>query len=178
MRPAIRKLDKSVLGWVKEWPQSSKPLLTLANWLGEPLIIMPVAITAVIYSLVTNKPHTFWAFSAAIIAVLAIIGLKQFIHRKRPNTLYVKNYGFESYSFPSWHAFSSVVTYGLLAYLASTHLSFWLAYPIVIALMFLTMLVGISRVYFGAHYASDVMGGWLLGTLVLVAIIWAIWLKF
>jgi undecaprenyl-diphosphatase len=72
--------------------------------------------------------------------------------------------------FPSGHALVSMVIYGLLAYLAWHHLGHpvlrWSAVGLLGALVFL---IGLSRVYMGRHYPSDILAGWLLGALWLVA---------
>ena len=60
----------------------------------------------------------------------------------------------EAFSFPSNHAVNSAAG---TVFLRSFYPRItWIAWPLVI-------LIGVSRVYTGAHYASDVVGGWLLG---------------
>ncbi|MFG3323054.1 phosphatase PAP2 family protein [Streptomyces sp. NPDC048171] len=71
--------------------------------------------------------------------------------------------------FPSGHTANAVVTWGILAYLASTpRARRWLS-----ALMAVTSLgVGMSTVYLGTHWLSDVLLGWAAGLLILLALPW------
>jgi membrane-associated phospholipid phosphatase len=69
-----------------------------------------------------------------------------------------------SYSFPSGHAMGSMAFYGLLAYLAIQRLSTWRwRVAVVIAMVFLILLIGFSRMYLGVHYLSDVLAGYAAG---------------
>ncbi len=71
--------------------------------------------------------------------------------------------------FPSGHTANAVVTWGILAYLASTpRARRWLS-----ALSAVTSLgVGLSTVYIGTHWLSDVILGWVAGLLILLALPW------
>lgn len=65
-----------------------------------------------------------------------------------------------SFSFPSGHAQGSMTLWGFLA-LSLRRPWLWAASAILI------LLVGVSRIYLGAHFLGDVVGGWLIGALVL-----------
>ncbi|MEB3960733.1 phosphatase PAP2 family protein, partial [Streptomyces kunmingensis] len=71
--------------------------------------------------------------------------------------------------FPSGHTANAVVTWGILAYLASTpRARRWLsAVSAVISLS-----VGLTTVYLGTHWLSDVLLGWAAGLLILLALPW------
>ncbi|MEU1056394.1 phosphatase PAP2 family protein [Streptomyces sp. NPDC005876] len=71
--------------------------------------------------------------------------------------------------FPSGHTANAVVTWGILAYLASTpRARRWLS-----AVSAVTSLgVGMSTVYLGTHWLSDVILGWIAGLLILLALPW------
>lgn len=84
-------------------------------------------------------------------------------HRARPDVAF---YAEDTFSFPSGHATISVAFYGFLAYILFRQLKKWkykinaLFFGIVIILA-----IGLSRLYLGVHFLSDVWGGYLLGAL-------------
>ncbi len=78
-------------------------------------------------------------------------------------------------SFPSGHAMGSFVSYGLLAYLLLLALPLGKKWRYVVpAIALLVLLIGSSRIYLGAHYFSDVVGGFLVGSAWLATCITAI----
>ena len=89
--------------------------------------------------------------------------LKELINRPRPDTAYA--HMFQSGSFPSSHAFGVTVIGVLLSYLALKYFSAQQGRVTTAALLVLALGVGISRLYLGAHYPTDVLAGWLLGGL-------------
>jgi membrane-associated phospholipid phosphatase len=67
-------------------------------------------------------------------------------------------------SFPSGHAYQSFVLFSFLIYLAAILISrTWLRRSVQALLAFLILSIGVSRVYLGAHWPSDVLGAYLLG---------------
>ena len=106
-------------------------------------------------------------FRAALYWLVAIggsMGLVQLfkwtLHRPRPITIY---HGVSSWGFPSGHATMSVVVYGFLSVLLLRSLpSRWRWLPFVLALG-ASLLIAFSRIYLGAHWLSDILGGVALG---------------
>ena len=87
--------------------------------------------------------------------------LKGTFHRTRPSLPWLTTAS--GYSFPSGHALLSFTLYGFLAYLVvrnSGH-NRW-KYTLGAGLLLLPILIGISRIYLGVHYPSDVLAGWAL----------------
>ena len=104
-----------------------------------------------------------WAGAAGGGAILDWV-LKTLIHRTRPEyaTAYLHRV---SYSFPSGHAMGSLIGFGMLAFAIAHARGFarrerQVGYAVA---AFLTLLVGISRIYLDVHYPSDVVGGWAAG---------------
>jgi undecaprenyl-diphosphatase len=113
-------------------------------------------------------------FGAALFLITAALGsqvlnavLKAAYGRERPDPTF-RWIEIDSLSFPSGHATASAVVYLTIAVLLSRisekreHRAYVFA-----AALFLSFLVGLSRVYLGVHYPTDVLAGWALG------VIWA-----
>jgi len=75
------------------------------------------------------------------------------------------------FSFPSGHVLFFVVFFGFLAYLAWLHLTGYVRTLVLSACGILILLIGASRVYLGAHWASDVLGSYVIGALWLLFLI-------
>ena len=99
--------------------------------------------------------------------------LKLLVERPRPTEDLVMVWRDQSgLSFPSGHAFTAILLFGLLYYLVPTFLR-WQRAITLVRILSLTMilLIGISRVYLGAHWPSDVLGGFLFGGIMLALVI-------
>jgi undecaprenyl-diphosphatase len=96
----------------------------------------------------------------ALVGLVDFIGaqLKHVVARPRPCFSIADLHQFQAYgsnfSFPSNHAINTATTAAFLQVLYPR--SGWVTWPIV-------ALVGLARVYIGAHYVTDVIGGWIIG---------------
>ncbi|HGZ9661251.1 TPA: phosphatase PAP2 family protein [Staphylococcus aureus] len=100
-----------------------------------------------------------WLFVAIIIGII----MKKILHRDRPYDHLIQDSGF---SFPSGHALSSTMVIMILLFLILPQLTQYvlrIILQIVIVVIWLSILV--SRLYFHAHYFTDVLGGVTLGVL-------------
>ncbi len=105
-------------------------------------------------------------------SLLLMFVLKLLFHRQRPDPYF----GFplpKDFSFPSGHALTSFCFWGLLAVILSTEVQ-TLASRIVIwaVAVFMVFGVGLSRIYLGVHYPSDVLGGYLAATVWVSGVGW------
>ncbi len=114
--------------------------------------------------------------------VVAIAGAELFttlgkivLHRPRPDIAYYVEHGF---AFPSGHATIAVAFYGFCAYILVRTAPSWsrkVAYAV--SAISLIALIGVSRIYLGVHYVSDVLAGYAVGLLwLLIAVSFSEWL--
>lgn len=75
------------------------------------------------------------------------------------------------FSFPSGHVLFFMVFFGFLAFLAWLHLTGYVRTLVLSSCGTLLLLIGVSRVYLGAHWASDVLGSYVIGALWLLFLI-------
>ena len=103
------------------------------------------------------------ACGIVLATVIVSSALKVLLRRSRPETDYVANMFYPTFSFPSGHAAAATIGFGFVAYLAFAGLAMpWSMVLGIMAIIF-GLLVCVSRIYLGAHYPSDVVGGMLLG---------------
>ena len=127
-------------------------------------IIWGVLVTA---WLVRRKERLLvWIWISGLVGnSLIIVGLKQTFQRQRPvfeAPLLVES----NFSFPSGHAMTSILLYGLLGYVVSRMLPRYSPvhrHVLAWVVTFLGFLIGTSRLVLGVHFPSDVMAGWSVG---------------
>lgn len=121
--------------------------------------------------LLFRRAHYLLAVWIAGLAGGALLnqGLKAIFQRARPEFAVT----YQSWSFPSGHAMVSLITYGLLGYLAARTVPRRFARWMIAALTLLVLFIGFSRIYLGVHYFSDVVAGYAAGTVWLVACVTA-----
>lgn len=132
------------LGW-RSWRQHTlRPLLAF----GAALLLLNITVGAVKYGLGRSGPH-----------YATDVGSNEMWHWFQAG----------SDIFPSGHTANAVVTWGILAYLASTpRARRWLSALSAV----LSLSVGLTTVYLGTHWLSDVLLGWAAGLLILLALPW------
>lgn len=86
---------------------------------------------------------------------------KTVFRRARPDVLRLVQAS--GYSFPSGHSMISAAFYGLLIYLCVVFIKPPWSRIVSAVLALLILAIGVSRIYLGVHYASDVVGGFLAG---------------
>lgn len=112
-----------------------------------------------------NKDAIFLATSSVGIILLSEI-LKDLIARPRPSSLLIQNTlaNLPAGSFPSGHVLFFCGFFGSILFLTYTRLKRgWFRNALLGLLLILIFSVGISRIYFGAHWTSDVIGSYFIG---------------
>ncbi len=128
------------------------------------VVIMITAAAAAILVMINRKGPAIMLTLSIIATIILNAVLKSAIDRARPDFL-APSIAVESSSFPSSHAMLSAALYLLLAAIAAREITDKrLATSLFLAAAGLTFVIGATRVYLGAHWPSDVLAGWLLGT--------------
>lgn len=114
------------------------------------------------------RGHWHGAISVAVsvgATQIVVYGIKALVARGRPpaSSAFVDAAG---YAFPSAHAASGVALYGLLALLTLRRLNGRVQVAAGALALVAVGSIGVTRVYLGAHYPSDVLAGWLVGAVV------------
>lgn len=143
--------------------------LGLITELGSTGVVTAVAALALVFGAATGPWRDGLAGAATILlASLLNSALKFSIARERPDLLepIIVEPGF---SFPSGHSTLGMVAYGVLAVLVGrSRLPARMRAAIVIVLGVLVGLIGISRIWLGVHYPTDVFAGWIAGGVIVV----------
>jgi undecaprenyl-diphosphatase len=168
---SFRRLDIGLAKFIQTRSPIWRPVMRGVSFLGEPTVALTIGFVGFVSALQRGQSDIERAFFWGAVAYALNTALKAVLHRSRPHDLLVTTLGFRSYSFPSGHAFGTVIFYGLFAYLDYQYLAGPYNWLIAVLLGLLIGFIGISRVYLKAHYPSDVLGGWLLGGLSLFIII-------
>ena len=157
---AITLLDVRIAQWLHlhATPVATRLLLIVTN-IHSPGGIMLMASAVGLYF--ASRKAWYWLLSLTVAVAggaLLNIAMKYAFHRARPvfdDPLLTLS----TYSFPSGHAAGSTVFYGVLCCYLFSRIATWpQRAAIVLAATCMVLLVGLSRMYLGVHYFSDVLG--------------------
>ncbi|MFL1481891.1 MULTISPECIES: bifunctional DedA family/phosphatase PAP2 family protein [Pseudomonas] len=131
--------------------------------LGDTTVVVAVTIVVLLWLMWKRawRTATYWLVAIAGASALNTV-IKAALHRARPDELLYSGWG--AFSFPSGHSTVNVVLYGFLAFLIAREIR--PAWRLVVALGAATLifLIAFSRLYLGAHWFSDVLGGLAFGS--------------
>lgn len=155
--------DSFVIRLVQSLPDELNPLALLITKLGDPIPLITLALIVAGWELYRRHYARSLVMAASLIVMPTFFLIKELIQRARPVSDFVAQHGLHDYSFPSGHSAGSMAIYGMILVVAYSHLTGRIRIAIVAACTLIIILVGLTRVYLGAHFPSDVLGGWLLG---------------
>lgn len=163
----ILEFDKLAFSLFKiRTPLLTKIFLIITN-LGSPYVLILLTLLSF---LLKNKKLSF--IITANLGLITIINqvLKFIVKRPRPSDLFlIVETG---YSFPSGHSMVSLSFYGLLIYFIYKYFkNKKLKISLITLLSLIIVLIGVSRVYLGVHFVSDVISGFLLSLSYLIIFI-------
>jgi membrane-associated phospholipid phosphatase len=172
---AVDRVDQAIHTWFGHERQAAMTVLfRTATNIGGGIGQVSIA-AAVAAALLLSKERASAGFVVVTAGTGALLnlGLKMIYERARPDLASAIAVA-RSYSFPSGHAMDSFITLGALSYIALRQPWPWPAKSAGLAFALTTVvLVGVSRVYLGVHWASDIAGGWSAGTVWLASAVTA-----
>lgn len=178
-------LDKRILMMMRNPADISDPLGP--PWLEEMMRDMTALGGVAVVTLMTlacfgylmankRRAEALYVLAAISTGIAFSSILKFFFHRPRPNLFPHGSIVYTS-SFPSGHSLMSALTYLTLgALLAEAQTKRGVKIYIQSLSIFITALIGVSRVYLGVHWPSDVLAGWLAGS-AWAMLTWLVWTR-
>lgn len=159
----IAQFDHHMITLIQRMESSELTLLMkVFTSIGSTQIVVTLSLSAILFLYFVLHHRYELIFFISMVAGTAIINhiLKLYFVRQRPDLhRLIQETG---YSFPSGHSMEAFALYASLAFLLWRHLSTRIGRSIIILLcVVMIILIGMSRIYLGVHYPSDVIGGYL-----------------
>ena len=173
LNASFQHRDQAIQSWVHGF---ARPMLTEMmrglSWIGSPIMLVPTITLAVaLLWRLRRKDDALLVAAAALGGVALDEVMKLHFKRLRPDLPWAFVHE-HSFSFPSGHSTLAIVMYGVIVYKAEVKLrSKWAKAALIVGACLMAMGIGFSRVYLGAHYPSDVAGGYFVGAVWLAAVI-------
>ena len=134
---------------------------------GNPVVVIFIIL---LFLLMFRNKYGIMVSIMAIVSSSTNTFFKYILKRERPAVLKLISQG--GYSYPSGHAMISVAVYGYFLYLVMKYVkNKWIKYILSCLLVLFILSIGISRIYLGVHYASDIVGGFVLSLIELIILI-------
>ena len=162
-------IDQSIYNFFYNFSSSQATVIFLIiTFLASKEFIILMCLIFILISLIKRKYQTsFLIILNIVISLLLNQTFKAIISRERPFELMIVNES--GYSFPSGHSMTALIFYGYFIYLTwESNLKKISKILITILNIILILLVGISRIYLGVHYLTDVIGAYFLGLFYLI----------
>jgi len=172
LRDELTVFDSTIYSYLSRYISKNLTwVMKAVSDLGSAPVLIAIAISGFI---ILRKSKKYYYSKVIMINLVAVWVLndtfKVVFHRQRPDILRLVEAG--GFSFPSGHSMISMGFYGFLIYLCNVNIEKGWERRIAVFLMSLLILfIGISRIYLGVHYASDVLAGFSAGLAWLVIFI-------
>ncbi len=162
--------DRAAHDWFFQERQAgiTSTLRAITFFGGGPGIALITGLASLVLLYFKKRATAAYLAGTAIGGIVLNSGLKLWFARTRPDLASAAVVA-HWYSFPSGHAMESFIVYGALAYITLRQPWPWKVDSAVLALVLtMVVLIGLSRVYLGVHWVSDIAGGWSAGAVWLV----------
>lgn len=158
-------LDKSVTEYIISFrSEALTNYFTFATDLGDRNAYIVITVFLAAYYFFKQRSWKFILQTTAVLllATFSNIVLKRVFNRARPTLDHLVTVN--TLSYPSGHSMSAMAFYGFLIYLCLRYkMRAWLKSLLVIALVMIILSIGVSRIYLGVHFPSDVAAGFVGG---------------
>lgn len=160
--------DNAVRGWIHGFASpAATEFFRGATFMGSTVMVVGLSIAAIAVYLYLKDRGAAMVIATIMVGELILNNvLKDHYARTRPQPYFEYPLP-SSYSFPSGHSFASFCLYITLAWLISRRVPTPAAIAVWMAAVAIALFVGLSRIYLGVHYPTDVLGGYL------AALIWS-----
>ncbi|WP_457268314.1 phosphatase PAP2 family protein [Pedobacter sp. UYEF25] len=163
----IFQADIAISNYLQQYHSNLLDNAMLAvSFFGElPYSLISVILAAIIFYLADFKREGYYTVSI-LSSGLVILVVKNLVNRPRPTALYVRLVGINRFqSFPSGHVLSYTLFFGFLLILMFTlkGIQPTIRKVLIAISIFYVVSIPFSRIYLGAHWFTDVLGGFLLG---------------
>ncbi|MBC2900179.1 phosphatase PAP2 family protein [Streptomyces cupreus] len=157
--------------WAVDESGLTQAFRILTDWVWDPWTMRILCAVAVLWLLLRHAARWAALWLAVTTALSSALqqGMKAAMDRSRPvwpDPVDSAHYA----AFPSGHAMTATVVCGLLLYLLHRHGAGRAVWRTAVAVAVVSVVgVGLTRVWLGVHWASDVVGGWLMGAALVAA---------
>lgn len=170
------KVDLTLTRLIQQFDQSwFLVFMELVSFVGDAFPVLILVTLLAIYGFLIGKRKAPVMLVISTIGGLAISQLfKILVARPRPDPVLINQIDtfLSSDSFPSGHVLGAISLYGFLLYISYTQLKESMIRKVLIVIcLFAILFMGLSRIYLGAHWFSDVLGAYLIGFVWLSAVV-------
>lgn len=177
---SIDRFDTSIISVIQgletPWLTKTMQFITMFGW-GLPVIILSIGVIVHLIFILNYRRQAYLFFIVVAATPLLNIVLKSYFQRERPMIHRIMEAN--GYSFPSGHSMIAFSFYSILAYILWKNVhSRKGKRMLILSSGFMILAIGISRIYLGVHYPSDVLGGFLVSAIwVISALVVFRWLE-
>lgn len=173
-KPELTHFDSTIISFIQgfELPTMTR-IMIFFTMMGSTSVVIIISVFMLLFLCKISHNRTDLILFVTVIMGTAIFNqvLKFMFKRTRPTVhqLIEEN----GYSFPSGHSMGAFALYGVLVFLLWRYITTRIGRVFLILIsVIMSMTIGVSRIYLGVHYPSDVLGGYLVSCFWLAVTIW------
>ncbi|MFD2443793.1 phosphatase PAP2 family protein [Bacillus sp. CGMCC 1.16607] len=170
----IVSFDSTIITFIQSFESTTlTSIMKVFTYIGSTrfTIGLAIAVLLFLYFVLKHRIELILFIVGIIGSAILNKGLKYLFHRARPDLHRLIE--ISGFSFPSGHSMNAFTVYTLISFLLWRHISSKLGRVLLILIStMMVLLIGISRIYLGVHFPSDVIGGYLASGCWLAIAIW------